>query len=134
METMAISASVAPEFRAWLAETGKPSGKTMEQVYALWRKYSADCESFDQSPVQCEFLDWYKDDLRLAKEWPEVGDTLRDRLDGSTVRVTDVHQGNGTRGMLVEWDVLNPPDAHGRFIRAQAFTLRDWPKRWEIVA
>jgi hypothetical protein len=64
METVVIPATVTPEFRAWLAEVGKPSGKTPEQVWTLWRAYAKTCESFDQSPVQLEFLDWHKDELR----------------------------------------------------------------------
>lgn len=54
---------VVPEFRAWLAEVGKPSGKTPEQVWVLWRNYAKTCEDFDQSPVEFEFLEWYKADL-----------------------------------------------------------------------
>ena len=64
METTAIPASVVPEFRAWLAEVGKPSGKTPEQVWTLWHDYAKTCEGFDQSPAKVEFLDWHQDALR----------------------------------------------------------------------
>lgn len=63
LESAPIPISVVPEFRAWLVEVGKPSGKTPEQVWALWRSYCNTCQSFDQSPVQFEFLEWHRDEL-----------------------------------------------------------------------
>ena len=69
-----IPAGVVPEFRVWLAEVGRPSGKTAEQVYALWRDYCATCTNYDQSPVQSEFLRWYWVALApAATPEPEAG-------------------------------------------------------------
>lgn len=35
------------------------SGKSVESVLSDWRKYSQECQSFDQSPVMFEFCEWY---------------------------------------------------------------------------
>lgn len=59
-----ISEIIGPDFRAWLAEIGRPTGKTAEQVYTLWVNYCRDCRNFDQSPVEFEFLNWYRKDLQ----------------------------------------------------------------------
>ncbi len=52
--------NVHPKFLQWLTDVAVANGKTTKQIYDLWRGYSRDCQSFDQSPVQSEFLRWHK--------------------------------------------------------------------------
>ena len=60
-----IPAGVTPEFRAYLKDIGKPSGRSAEEVYTLWREYCQTCTNYDQSPVQFEFEQWYAEPLKL---------------------------------------------------------------------
>jgi hypothetical protein len=53
-------------FKAWLSEVASEYGKPVEQVFAWWREYTRDCRNYDQSPVQSEFLDWYRDKLSAS--------------------------------------------------------------------
>lgn len=59
--------TLCAEFRADLKATAARCGKTPEQVYALWRKYAADCSAGDQSAVWSEFLQWYEPHLTPAE-------------------------------------------------------------------
>ena len=36
------------------------NGKTSNDIWQLWRKYSHECENRDQSAVMFEFLQWNK--------------------------------------------------------------------------
>ncbi len=74
-----LFADTCPEFQATIARIAVVAVKSPLEVYALWRKYSADCQSGDQSPLLGEFLEWYKTDLgdnvtalRAALETPHV--------------------------------------------------------------
>ena len=53
-------------FKAWLSEVASEHGKSVEQVFGWWREYTRDCRNYDQSPVQSEFLDWYRDKLSAS--------------------------------------------------------------------
>lgn len=59
-------AACHPDFRKDMAAIGAANGKSAEEVYVLWRKYSTDCRNYDQSAILAEFLKWY------AKELPQV--------------------------------------------------------------
>jgi len=50
-------------FKTWLSEVAFEHGKPVKQIFAWWQEYTRDCCAFDQSPVQSEFLDWYRDKL-----------------------------------------------------------------------
>jgi hypothetical protein len=63
-----IPSHVTPEFRAWLRAIGRPSNRTAEEVYALWKEYAQTCTNYDQSPVQSEFEQWYSEPLKLNNE------------------------------------------------------------------
>ena len=52
--------NIHPTFRTWLTEVASANHKTPMQIYKMWRDYSRDCQAFDQSPVQSEFLQWNK--------------------------------------------------------------------------
>jgi hypothetical protein len=52
-----------PSFQKNITAVASVNGKTPDEVYALWRKYSSDCRDFDQSAILAEFLDWYRTDL-----------------------------------------------------------------------
>ena len=53
-------------FKAWLSEVASEHGKSVEQVFGWWREYTRDCRNYDQSPVESEFLDWYRDKLSAS--------------------------------------------------------------------
>jgi hypothetical protein len=61
-----LAETLCPEFRVWLAEVGTRCGKTPEQIYGMWWDYCRTCSSYDQSPVQSEFLEWYRAQLLAA--------------------------------------------------------------------
>ena len=64
---------------------------------------------------------------------PRVGDLLQDGSHGDIFRVADVFPAGQHAGMILEWRGYNPSkDAVG--LRAQAFTTRDWMKRWRKYA
>lgn len=48
------------EFQTWLDAVATASGFSSERVLELWRDYCRNCETFDQSPVQTEFCQWYR--------------------------------------------------------------------------
>lgn len=50
-------------FQSKIHLIGEVCGKAPEAVYALWRKYSASCDSADQSAILAEFVEWYRADL-----------------------------------------------------------------------
>ena len=54
---------LAEQFVAEIEAMAARADKTPGQVYALWRRYSAECQSADQSAILSEFLEWYKGDL-----------------------------------------------------------------------
>jgi hypothetical protein len=58
-----ICADLCESFQIWLSEVAFEHGKTVEQVFGWWQEYTRDCRNYDQSPVQSEFLDWYRDRL-----------------------------------------------------------------------
>ena len=49
----------APEFRRRMAAIAAIAGKPVEEVFALWREYSAACSAADQSAIVWEFVEWY---------------------------------------------------------------------------
>ncbi len=55
--------NTAPAFQAQINALGIVANMTGEEVYALWRKYSAQCTNYDQSPVMFEFVQWYAAEL-----------------------------------------------------------------------
>ena len=50
-------------FQATMKRIGDVAGKAPEDVYALWRQYSATCDASDQSAIAWEFVQWYTKDL-----------------------------------------------------------------------
>ena len=50
-------------FKKWVASLAKVYGKSEERIAELWTDYCQQSRLFDQSPVQSEFLEWYKDKL-----------------------------------------------------------------------
>jgi hypothetical protein len=51
------------EFQATVARIAKVANKTALEVYAIWRKYSAECAAWDQSALLAEFVTWHRADL-----------------------------------------------------------------------
>ena len=62
---------------------------------------------------------------------PPVGVMLRDRSTGFTARVADVFPSGQYAGMILEWTGYRM-DLDGLGPRGQAFTTKDWRKRWEV--
>ena len=56
-----------------------------------------------------------------------LGKTIRDKVSGFTCLVDDVFDASGYPGMLISW----PFSASRR--SSQAFTTKDFDKRWEVV-
>ena len=56
-----------------------------------------------------------------------LGKTIWDKVSGTTCRVDDVFEGAGYPGMLVSW-----PKSGRR--KGQAFTTKDFDKRWEVLS
>jgi hypothetical protein len=52
-----------PGFQDEIVRIAKVAGLAPLQVFALWRKYSDECSSADQSPVMFEFMQWYTGQL-----------------------------------------------------------------------
>ncbi len=50
-------------FQAKVGKLADLTGKAPEAIYELWRKYSAQCQVYDQSALLWEFVQWYKADL-----------------------------------------------------------------------
>lgn len=51
---------MSPEFIKWMKKIAKANGIEYLHVLWLWKKYSKQCDLYDQSPVESEFLDWNK--------------------------------------------------------------------------
>lgn len=51
------------QFQSKVERLAEISGLETLQVYALWHKYSQQCEFADQSALLWEFVEWYKKDL-----------------------------------------------------------------------
>lgn len=60
---MVTLAGCHPQFADQIGQLAEANNKTAEEVYQLWRKYSRDCQNFDQSAILSEFLKWYEKDL-----------------------------------------------------------------------
>lgn len=56
-------AQTAQGFQAKINAIAKVANMTGDEVFALWRKYSAQCTNYDQSPVMFEFVQWYAAEL-----------------------------------------------------------------------
>lgn len=52
-----------PNFQRRINALASASEKPAEEIYARWRVYSAKCDSFDQSPILGEFVQWNEDFL-----------------------------------------------------------------------
>jgi hypothetical protein len=50
-------------FKESIGRIADVAGKTVLEVFALWRNYSNDCSSADQSAIMGEFVNWYRDQL-----------------------------------------------------------------------
>ncbi len=50
--------SIDASFREWLREVAELNGEKLFDTFLRWRQYCRDCQSFDQSPVKFEFLNW----------------------------------------------------------------------------
>ncbi len=61
-------AQTAPAFQADLASIADANVMKALDVYALWRKYAADCRAYDQSAILSEFLSWYRQQLPNVPE------------------------------------------------------------------
>ena len=48
-----------PDFQASIKRIADVAKMSPEDVFAIWREYSASCLSSDQSAVLGEFVDWY---------------------------------------------------------------------------
>lgn len=70
---------------------------------------------------------------KRADDLPSIGERLKE---GNTVfLVTDVFPSTGREhpGMILEWTGYNPSTDRIEK-RAQAFTTKDWRKRWKEVS
>lgn len=56
-------ANTAEQFRTTIQRIADVAQMSALDVYSLWRDYSADCLSSDQSPVLFEFIQWRQKDL-----------------------------------------------------------------------
>lgn len=66
MELAERFAKAAQSFRDELQQIADDNAKPVLTVYGWWREYSKTCDSYDQSPVMFEFLQWYDAQLRLV--------------------------------------------------------------------
>ena len=65
----------------------------------------------------------------------EVGDRIRDKLNNGKqiYTVTDIFPAGAYPSMIIEWWTSYNPWTGKPGKRGQAFTMRDWEQRWEIV-
>lgn len=56
-------AGTHPNFQATLSRIASVARKDAIEVFALWRDYSDRCQSYDQSALVGEFIQWYSADL-----------------------------------------------------------------------
>jgi len=66
---------------------------------------------------------------------PKLGSIVEDHIGniGARFKVLDVFPTNGPGGMILRWTGYRADlDRYGP--KAQAFTLRDWRDRWELVS
>ena len=59
---------------------------------------------------------------------PPLGSTVQDIGRSFTAKVSSVFMGSGVPGMILEWT-----DRDTSKKRGQAFTCRDWRKRWKVI-
>jgi hypothetical protein len=47
-------------FISFIRYTASFNNKPVDEVWRLWKEYTAKCDSYDQSPTKAEFCQWYK--------------------------------------------------------------------------
>ena len=47
-------------FISFIKYTDSFNNKPVDEVWRLWKEYTAKCDSYDQSPTKAEFCQWYK--------------------------------------------------------------------------
>lgn len=47
-------------FIRFIKELAKNNPFNENEIFEMWRDYSSKCNSYDQSPVKSEFVQWYK--------------------------------------------------------------------------
>ena len=47
-------------FISFIKYTDSCHNKPVDEVWRLWKEYTAKCDSYDQSPTKAEFCQWYK--------------------------------------------------------------------------
>lgn len=63
---------------------------------------------------------------------PSVGDLLQDGDDKALFTVSEIFPAGQYAGMILEWEGYNP-SKNSVGLCAQAFTTKDWQKRWRIM-
>ena len=56
----------APVFQKKIQTIAAAGGKTPDEVFALWRKYSQECDRMDQSALVDEFVEWNAEPLNVS--------------------------------------------------------------------